>query len=91
MRALSLRQASRCETAKHRVCHCRCHGALHGVNRAQEENPDRAFFETLDAGDPHRLPTKEEQKQKRKDRAYMKKSGKQGFLGGIFEETEEKL
>lgn len=88
MRALSLRQASRCETAKHPTCRCRCHGALHGKKRAGEgvEDPDRNFFEALDAGDPHHLPTKEEQKQKRKDRAYVKKSGKQTFLWSVEEQ-----
>lgn len=88
MRALSLRQASRCETAKGKTCKCRCGGALHGINRAKEENPDRGFFETLDADDPHHLPTKEETKKQRKDKAYVKKAGKQGFLWAIFDEEK---
>lgn len=86
MRALSLRQAARCETAKHPTCKCRCGGKLHGINRAKEETPDRAFFETLDEDDPHHLPTKEEQKRRRKDKAYVKKAPTQGFLWAIEEE-----
>ena len=74
MRALSLRQAARCETAKHKTCRCRCHGALHGVNRAQTEEPEREFFEALEEEDPHHLPTKEEQRRKRRDRAFVKRA-----------------
>ena len=78
MRALSLRQASRCETAKHKTCKCRCGGALHGVNRAETEEPEREFFEALHQDDPHHLPTKQEQRQKRKDRAFVKKAASRG-------------
>lgn len=79
MRALSLRQAARCETAKHPTCRCRCHGALHGAKRNfieedRQNLEEREFYEGLPADDPHHLPTKEEQRRKRKDRAFLKRS-----------------
>ena len=85
MRALSLRQANRCETAKNKVCRCRCGGALHGAARDLATGREREFFEELPADDPHHLPTKAERKQKRKDRAYVRKSGPQTFLWPIEE------
>ena len=90
MRALSLRQAARCETAKHKTCRCRCHGALHGAMRnfieeGRQRIEEREFYETLPKDDPHHLPTREETRRKRKDAAYVKRSGKQGLLWAIFE------
>lgn len=68
MRNLSLRQASRCETAKTPHCKCRCGGALHGARRQLAEQgytpPD--FFETLPEDDPHHVDSAEAKKQKRK-------------------------
>lgn len=57
-KALTLRQASECENARLPVCRCRCGGKLHGAGRGGA-TPDtaQAFFESLPADDPHRLPT----------------------------------
>jgi hypothetical protein len=63
MRALSWRQASRCESARGGKCRCRCGGLLHGSKRI--EQPEREFFEALPAEDPHHLPDAEERKQRR--------------------------
>ena len=63
MRALSLRQAGRCEAAQHEKCRCRCHGIAHGRQREREPaSLSREFFEALPIDDPHRLPTDEERK-----------------------------
>lgn len=82
MRALSLAQASRCETAKHQNCRCRCGGVLHGRARVAVENPEpevlRVFFEELAQDDPHHVRSKEEIKLRRKMRRdAAKKSPKQ--------------
>ncbi len=50
MKALSARQATRCENAKTRRCRCRCGGVLHGSARFTD--PDRATLLAVD--DPHR-------------------------------------
>jgi len=63
LRALSLTQANRCETAKHPNCRCRCGGGLHGSRRLLE-NATREDFEALPEDDPHHLPTKEEKKRR---------------------------
>lgn len=65
MRALSLRQASRCETAQHAKCRCRCGGALHGAKRMIEPD-DRVAYELLPEDDPHHLRSDEEKKRRRK-------------------------
>lgn len=52
MRALSLRQAARCETATHPRCTCRCGGKLHGAGRMATGAP-RAEWERLPQDDPH--------------------------------------
>lgn len=64
MRALSLKQASRCETAVGHVCKCRCHGALHGAARvlAPDVQNLEAFFAALPPDDPHHRITKEMQR-----------------------------
>jgi hypothetical protein len=64
MRALSERQAKRCETAQHPACKCRCGGALHGAKRAPE--PERPFFEALSENDPHHITSAIEQRRQRK-------------------------
>lgn len=74
MRALSKRQAARCETAKNKTCRCRCGGALHGsmrnlIEEDREANPE--FFEELPEDDPHHVRSKEEKKQ----RAKMRREG----------------
>lgn len=61
MRALSYRQASRCETAKNKRCRCRCGGALHGASRLA---PSREAFEALPQDDPHHVPTEPERRQR---------------------------
>lgn len=70
MRALSNRQASRCETAKTKTCKCRCGGALHGALRHKEAGdwaePEAYFFEGLPADDPHHTRTPEEKRRMRK-------------------------
>lgn len=71
MKALSLKQAARCETAKTPKCKCRCHGALHGSRRnlAEWDGPvDQQFFEALPADDPHHIDDAETKKRKRKER-----------------------
>jgi hypothetical protein len=50
MRALTLNQAQRCETAHSGRCRCRCRGQLHGAGR----NLSEAFFLSLPEDDPHR-------------------------------------
>jgi hypothetical protein len=82
MRALSLAQASRCETAKNPVCHCRCHGALHGKKRAGEATDavDREFFEALPADDPHHVRSGEEKKRRARIRRAAAKAKGQGLL-----------
>lgn len=78
-RELTYTQAARCETAKDPVCHCRCKGQFHGrgVN-AGDGKPielNRAYFEALPDGDPHKLPTDEEQrarKQASRERSRVK-------------------
>lgn len=85
MRALSLRQASRCETAKTPHCKCRCHGALHGINRAEKQTADgrtgdpldQGFFEALPADDPHHIDDAETKKQKRRKRPRTAKIGQE--------------
>lgn len=66
MRALSLAQASRCETAKNPGCRCRCHGAMHGKKRSGEatDEIDREFFEQLPDDDPHHIRSVEENKRR---------------------------
>lgn len=88
MRALSLAQASRCETAKNPSCHCRCHGALHGRKRGGEATDaiDREFFEKLPEDDPHHVRSNEEKlKRVRMKRAAAKAKG-QGLLWPLFAE-----
>jgi len=64
MKSLSVRQAARCETARHKACRCRCGGALHGVLR--NIDPPAAFFAALKADDPHHVDSPEQRKVKRK-------------------------
>jgi hypothetical protein len=60
MRALSVRQAARCETAFFDKCHCRCGGKFHGARRVLEA--DRERFEALPEDDPHHVRPKAEKK-----------------------------
>lgn len=73
MRALSVPQASRCETALGGKCRCRCGGVLHGERRILE--PDRELFEALPEDDPHHITSAEEKKRRRR------KSGRLEALG----------
>ena len=57
MRALTQRQAQRCEDAANKRCRCRCHGLLHGANRG--------IVLDLEAEDPHHAA----EPKPRKDRA----------------------
>lgn len=77
MRALSLKAASRCETARTNTCRCRCHGALHGSRRPaagktpmenfiEEVQPPREYYEALPEDDPHHVRSAEERKRRRK-------------------------
>lgn len=50
MKALSARQATRCENARSRRCRCRCGGLLHGKGRFT----DAGATGLLAADDPHR-------------------------------------
>ena len=64
MKSLSVRQAARRETARHKTCRCRCGGALHGMARCIE--PTAAFFAALKLDDPHHVDSPDERKVKRK-------------------------
>jgi hypothetical protein len=58
VKALSERQARRCEEAKGGRCRCRCGGAMHGAARADrygEAETPREWFESLPDSDPHKL------------------------------------
>jgi len=57
MRALSVRQATSCETAQTKRCRCRCGGLLHGANRVRALIPA-----TLDDDDPHYAETPAERR-----------------------------
>lgn len=90
MRALSLAQAHRCETAQHTVCRCRCAGALHGAAREQlSVYTGRDFYEALPKDDPHHLPDPAEKRQKARDARVKRKLTRephQQFLYDIFAE-----
>lgn len=73
MRALSVRQASRCETAFGDTCHCRCGGQFHGARRVLE--PDRAMFEALPGDDPHHVRSAEEKKRRRRKSGHLEALG----------------
>lgn len=66
-RALSRREADRCEQACEPECKCRCGGAKHGTKRGS----GLAFFNALPTDDPHYIPSKEareaEKKRKREE------------------------
>jgi hypothetical protein len=99
MRALSLRQAQRCETAKNPQCKCRCHGAAHGRERMGktlyetftgermqvEDEPDRQFFEQLPESDPHHIPSAEEVKKRAKIKRAAAKAPRQQTLWPLME------
>lgn len=75
MRALSVRQASRCETALNHKCRCRCGGRFHGARRILTPE-DRAMFEQLPEDDPHHIVSVAEQKQRaRIRRAVLEEIG----------------
>lgn len=91
MKAQSLRAATRCETAKGKVCHCRCGGKLHGAARMKPEKAGvREFFEALPESDPHHVPSAEEKKRRARERRAAEKARDQGKLWAIFEPEEEK-
>ena len=73
MRALSVRQASRCEIALGGKCRCRCGGRFHGARRVLE--PDRELFEQLPAGDPHHVLTAEEKKWRKTEPGRLEMRG----------------
>ena len=76
MRALSVRQASRCETALEDKCRCRCRGRFHGARRVLDADPAR--FSELPSNDPHHIPTEAEKRLARKlvrTRATQARSG----------------
>ena len=96
MRALSLSQASRCETAKNSTCRCRCHGDLHGTKRSSVENMgdlqeklERAFFETLPEDDPHHVRSVEEKKRRAKIRRAAAKAPRQQTLWPLLAEDAQ--
>ena len=64
MRALSVRQASRCETALEDTCRCRCGGRFHGSRRVLDADPSQ--FSELPSDDPHYIPTEAEKRLARK-------------------------
>lgn len=73
MKALSLNQANRCETAEGKVCHCRCGGMFHGAKRINAVQDGREAFEQLDEHDPHHLPIKPIKKKREKKTTEVKK------------------
>lgn len=73
MRALSVRQAARCETALNDKCRCRCGGRFHGARRVLE--PDRELFEQLPANDPHHVTSTEEKKRRRRKAGRLEVAG----------------
>jgi hypothetical protein len=87
MKALSKRQAARCENAKTKTCRCRCGGALHGsmrnlIEEDREANP--AFFEELPEDDPHHVRSQEEKKRRRrKPRSPADPGLRQWILEGV--------
>lgn len=98
MRALSLAQASRCETAKNPGCRCRCHGAMHGKKRNGPDYSDadetaqlllREFFETLPDDDPHHVRSAEEKLRRAKIKRAAAKAKDQGLLWPLFLEDEK--
>ena len=64
MRALGVRQASRCETALEDKCRCRCGGRFHGARRVLDQDATR--FSELAPEDPHHIPTDAEKRLARK-------------------------
>lgn len=94
MRALSLRQASRCETAKTKECTCRCGGKMHGVNRSGDEllafdrEAERKFFEQLPDEDPHHVRSAEEKLRRARIKRAAAKAKNQGLLWPLFLEDE---
>lgn len=94
MRALSARQASRCETAQTPACHCRCGGRLHGsmrnlIEEGREANPN--FYEQLPGDDPHHVRSKAEKKQRAREARSREKARGQGRLWADFQKWEENL
>lgn len=91
MRALSLAQASRCETAKNPGCRCRCHGALHGTKRSGDatDEIDQQFFETLPEDDPHHVRSAEEKLRRARRKRAAAKAKDQGLLWPLFVEDED--
>lgn len=94
MQALSLRQASRCETAKTKACTCRCGGALHGKNRSGDDLlacdaiAEREFFEQLPLDDPHHVRSVEEKKRRaRIKRAAAKKPNQERLWPALEDEN----
>lgn len=77
MRALSNRQATNCETAKNKVCRCRCGGLLHGAMRhlIEEGRAKKEFFETLPQDDPHHVRSDEEKKRRRRKSGLLEAQG----------------
>lgn len=82
MRALSNRQANRCETAKNKACRCRCGGVLHGSmrNLIEEDRAVEGFFEALPPDDPHHVRSAEEKKRRAKIRRQLAKAPRQTRL-----------
>jgi hypothetical protein len=79
-RALSEKQAQRCEQATTPRCKCRCGGQFHGSKRAGEATPDRSFFESLPTDDPHALP-----KKWGKRRTLFQRDGQRDLFAGYRE------
>lgn len=77
-RALSAREADRCENAREPKCVCRCNGAAHGRGSVNVGDFDtmtkdaiailHKAFEALPKDDPHHLPTVIEEKEQARER-----------------------
>lgn len=84
-RALSVKQADKCEQAKEHVCKCRCGGALHGAKRGS----GITFFNRLPANDPHYIQSKEAKaaaKRQRREEAWKQRMAYLGATRRTFDE-----
>lgn len=91
MRALSVRQASNCETAKTSVCRCRCKGAFHGMKRSGAKEPDPAFLAALPLEDPHHVDDKgQKRERKRQEKRDKKRRAEEAhWNAGLFGNAPE--
>lgn len=71
MRALSVKQADRCETAEGHTCRCRCGGKFHGSRRGEGVG----FFNALPADDPHYIASPAAKRAAKREQQQLAKKG----------------